>query len=182
MAGYVRGAWGIRREPTSAHFHLCLMSSMPSGVSISFSERKSSSSWRLICKTPWTSKKSIGAATSHCSLGGGAQLLVGNTECHRLTQGRQNIPIGHCPPTHPRLFYLGWLVLLVRCLSLSSSKLINTKNNRYMFSHVDTSFETFSTIKSTHGNQFLLFSFFCMSSFHASTEEVLRSTISRLPF
>ena len=53
MAGYVRGDRGIRREPTSAHFHFCLMSSMPSGVSISFSDRKSSSSWWLICKTSW---------------------------------------------------------------------------------------------------------------------------------
>ena len=72
IAGYVRGDRGIRQEPTSAHFHLCLISSMPSGVSISFSERKSSSSWRLICETPCTSKKSIGAAISHCSLGGGS--------------------------------------------------------------------------------------------------------------
>ena len=49
---------------------------------------------------------------------GEAQPLVGNTEYHHLSRGRQSIPF-HCPLTHPRLFYLGRLVLLVRCLYLS---------------------------------------------------------------
>ena len=72
IAGYVRGDRGMRQEPTSAHFHLCLISSMPSGVDTSFSERKSPSSWWLICETPSTSEKSIGAAISHFSFGGGS--------------------------------------------------------------------------------------------------------------
>ena len=77
--GYSGGERGIWQAPTSAHFHICFASSIPSGVSISLTDRKVSSSWWLRRNTPWTLWKLIGAATSHSSRGGG-QYLLGNKE------------------------------------------------------------------------------------------------------
>ena len=103
--GYVRGDRGIRREPTSAHFQFCLVSSIPSGVSISFSDRKSSSSWWLVCKTPWTLEKVYGLRQFSTPLLGEAQFLVGSRECHPRPLERRSRPIGHYQLTHPRGFF-----------------------------------------------------------------------------
>ena len=70
-AGYVSGSLGIWREPTSAHCQVWCTVSTPSGVAISLHDiSNSSSSCRILTISSFM--RSIGAASSHCSRGGGS--------------------------------------------------------------------------------------------------------------